>query len=36
MANQAAMVDFLTRLLGRPPLTTGGVYLWAPDTITLD
>ncbi len=36
MANQPAMVDFLTRLLGRPPLTTGGVYLWAPDTTNLE
>jgi hypothetical protein len=32
MANQPAMVDFLTRLLGRPPVATGGVYLWAPAT----
>jgi hypothetical protein len=30
MANQPVMVDFLTRLLGRPPDSTGGVYLWRP------
>ncbi len=30
MDNQPAMVDFMTRLLGRPPMPTGGVYLWAP------
>jgi len=28
MDNQSLMVDFLTWLLGRPPLETGGVFVW--------
>jgi hypothetical protein len=30
MPNEPAMIDFLTRLLGRPPDSIGGVYLWRP------
>ena len=28
MDNEDAMVDFITRLLGRPPVETDGVFLW--------
>ena len=28
MDHQPAMVDFLSQLLGRPPVSTGGVYVW--------
>jgi len=34
MDNQDVMVDFMTRLLGRPPVETGGVFVWwAVDTL---
>ena len=28
MDNEPAMVDFMTRLLGRRPLENGGVFVW--------
>ncbi len=28
MDNQPAMLDFLTQLIGRPAVSTGGVYVW--------
>ena len=33
MSNQPAMVRFMTDLIGYPPETTGGVYLWRTLTI---
>jgi hypothetical protein len=35
MPNQAAMVGFLSELLGRPPEVVDGVYLWRDPVVTL-
>ena len=36
MPNQAAMVGFLTQLLGRPPRTVDGVHLWRDPVVVLE
>jgi hypothetical protein len=36
MPNQAAMVGFLTELLGRPPQTVDGVHLWRNPVVVLE
>ena len=36
MPNQAAMVGFLTELLGRPPRTVDGVHLWRDPVVVLE
>jgi hypothetical protein len=36
MPNQAAMVGFLTELLGRPPQTVDGVHLWRDPVVVLE